>query len=254
MRPQGNCLFCGYPMNPGVCPECGRLTDADNIHVYITQSPSRRLFKRINYKHLSICISCVIIGIAYNLLSRVNWLKLKSNSQLVLIQKSIQESQDYPMWIPSAVHELYLRYQNGSLDTSETKQMFEQALLQSAKLVNESSPGFVTVRYQLKLLLPDDLLNRGRLYWYEYKVKVDDVVMSEHRLIQFAYGKLEFEDSIRIQETSRVHNVTVDGVLRFESPHDMVVGRSPPLHTWVISRKFVVAAQHAKSGQMPLPN
>lgn len=121
-QPGGYCPRCGYPINPGRCPECGIEATAETIR----KSPPGRI-RRHRGKIALAVISLAIAWGAHHAYQNVNWTARRSTQSLFGLM-SLGNS--------LAVEELESRFRRGVLNTAEKKKLWDTSLKSRLKVVS----------------------------------------------------------------------------------------------------------------------
>jgi len=114
-KPAGYCPHCGYAIDPGTCPECGRTSSAARLHRVPYWLKRRYTIKRIAKVAM---ITSLLLGGWYFCFC-VQWERWLPTSALLRLQGDATNRM---------TRELMRRFSNGSLTGEETKRLFTQAI------------------------------------------------------------------------------------------------------------------------------
>lgn len=116
--PTGYCPHCDYAMDPGRCPECGKIVPGQSLATIPRYTRKKRRMRRL----LALSIVCLMLLMAYGAFRYVNWVRLAPTSLLV------SQLDNMPGFGYRAREELHRRYLAGDLSSSEAKLMFDGSM------------------------------------------------------------------------------------------------------------------------------
>lgn len=118
-EPKGYCPKCGYPINPGICTECGMLVTKGKLR----RSAPSRIWQHRGKVVATVAIIALIYAGKY-LHQNYDWTQARSNETLFDLM-SIRND--------PAIRELEDRHRGGKLNKAESARLFDRSL--SSKLV-----------------------------------------------------------------------------------------------------------------------
>jgi hypothetical protein len=142
-EPVGYCPKCGYPVDPGDCPECGTEVTRWNIK----SMPPRVLLRR-RLRFIVICLICISAPYGmYRAWNDLPWLQWLPDSALLWV-----ESWDWTR----ATQEMLRRCAAGSFSDAELDRIYADAVqfsVEYAETVPAGTPVYVNLRGDLRGLL-----------------------------------------------------------------------------------------------------
>lgn len=146
--PAGYCPCCGYRIDPGRCPECGKLVSAKTL----LRIPPRKRFRRRAITLAIVILAAALLGGADRLVSSGAWRRYVPTAVLLWLQDDGYRSN---------FAELARRYQAGKLTSAQVQQLFGGILEPRANFeLIDPHPAHVPIRVKFDIAFADLALAR----------------------------------------------------------------------------------------------
>ena len=168
--PLGFCPRCGYPIDPGRCPECGTVVTADGLALDPPRLARRRKMRRIG----ALALSAIALGAGYAVYRSVDW--VKAAPTWILLRSADRSAR--------VDDELFSRYLRTELSAEQSQRMFARLQGQPMLELPARVPAGMTCRGWLRpgMRMPQAMIAAGWVIRQrDVRLLVDGQLMLEER-------------------------------------------------------------------------
>jgi hypothetical protein len=223
-RPRGYCPHCGYRMDPGECPECGRVATERQLDRRPFAGRHRRWARRVAIV-TSIVAIAVVGWYCWGGLIPPVWRVVPT--QIVLIA--------YSQGCQGAGAELVMRFERGALSRSQADAFFQHALSIPVESITVSTDDG-EIRIPLIVGIPRAMRPRWSVHVVSWHVTADGVALATADGKNVHIGNVPLQqNTFRLSRLDRLSGIKELQIkLQIELHRSSMVANSgaPPLHTW----------------------
>jgi len=233
-KPAGYCPHCGYAIDPGVCSECGKNVNADELDSVPYWVTRRRLVKRAVL--VLILLSLAVGG--WYVYARTNWIIWVPTR--ILLGLSWDENS-------RGTQEVWRRFQNGGLSPAECEKMFRRALGRAELCVRSPHPRDEDIT--LEVWLRSSLIEQGARFMLIKEQYSVDGVNSKNALKDWrGWGRMSYVTLPALSPGT--HDIRLEAQLGSPTLGPPVPGVAPiPLS---LSKRVVVENRSVDSFVQPI--